>query len=108
MGGAMNFSGGRRGMMLKTTRSKAATIRQHRPIQIAAAVGVASGAFAFLNGCGALEMSAAAISGGIGQWSRSWLSRRKLNQYGVAAVCAVIVGGRHTGSKRAVDRERPG
>lgn len=37
------------------------------PIQVAAAVGVASGAFAFLNGCDVLEMLAASISGGIGQ-----------------------------------------
>jgi uncharacterized membrane protein YjjP (DUF1212 family) len=62
-------------------------------IQVAAAVGVASGAFAFLNGSDALEMIAAAISGGIGQWSRALLSRQKLNQYGVAAVCAVIASG---------------
>ena len=57
--------------------------------QIAAAVGVASGAFAFLNGAAAVEMAAAAIGGGLGQWLRSWLSRRRLNQYGTAALSAI-------------------
>ena len=61
--------------------------------QLAAAVGVASGGFAFLNGAPTLEMMAAAIGGGIGQWSRSWLARRQLNQYGVAALSAVAASG---------------
>jgi uncharacterized membrane protein YjjP (DUF1212 family) len=61
--------------------------------QIAAAIGVASGGFAFLNGAAALEMIAAGIGGGIGQWSRSWLSRRQLNQYGIAALTAVAASG---------------
>ena len=61
--------------------------------QIAAAVGIASGAFAFLNGAAAVEMSAAAIGGGIGQWARSWLSRRQFNQYGAAALSAVVASG---------------
>jgi uncharacterized membrane protein YjjP (DUF1212 family) len=62
-------------------------------LQIAAAVGVASGAFALLNGCGVLEVIAAALGGGIGQGSRSLLARRQFNQYGVAAACAVIASG---------------
>src|SRR5215813_8365884 len=57
---------------------------------LAAAIGVASGAFAFLNGGAMPEVIAAAIGGGIGQGSRAWLSRRQLNQYGVAAVCALV------------------
>jgi uncharacterized membrane protein YjjP (DUF1212 family) len=61
--------------------------------QIAAAVSIASGAFAFLNGAAAVEMSAAAIGGGIGQWARSWLSRRQFNQYGAAALSAVVASG---------------
>jgi uncharacterized membrane protein YjjP (DUF1212 family) len=60
---------------------------------IAAAVGVASGGFAFLNGAAAVEMAAAAIGGGIGQWFRSWLSRRHLNQYGTAALSAIAASG---------------
>jgi len=60
---------------------------------VAAAIGVASGAFAFLNGAGAPEMIAAAIGGGIGQGLRSWLARRQLNQYGVAALTAVAASG---------------
>ena len=61
--------------------------------QIAAAIGVASAAFAFLNGGAAVEMIAAAIGGGVGQWLRSWLSRRQLNQYGVAALSAIAASG---------------
>jgi uncharacterized membrane protein YjjP (DUF1212 family) len=61
--------------------------------QIAAAIGVASGGFAFLNGAGAPEMLAAGIGGSIGQCVRSWLSRRQLNQYGVAALSAVAASG---------------
>ena len=62
-------------------------------VQIAAAVGIASGGFAFLNGAAALEMFAAALGGGIGQWFRSWLSRRQLNQYGAVALSAVAASG---------------
>ena len=61
--------------------------------QIAAAVGLASGAFAFLNGCTALEIAAAGIAAGAGQWSRSWLALRHINQYGVAALSGVIASG---------------
>jgi uncharacterized membrane protein YjjP (DUF1212 family) len=62
-------------------------------VQLAAAVGVASGAFAFLNGAAAPDMIAAAIGGGIGQWSRALLSRRHLNQYGIAALSAIAASG---------------
>jgi len=43
--------------------------------QIAAAVGAASGAFAFLNGCGATEIWVAAVSSALGQSARSQLAR---------------------------------
>src|SRR5262245_12217474 len=56
-------------------------------MQIAAAVGAASGAFAFLNGAALPEMVATAIGGGLGQWSRFWLARR-INHYGAAALSA--------------------
>ncbi len=61
--------------------------------QIAAAIGVASGGFAFLNGAGAPEMLAATVGGGVGHWLRSALSRRAFNHYGVAALSAVAASG---------------
>ncbi len=62
-------------------------------VYTAAAVGVASGGFAFLNGAAPPEMAAAAIGGGIGQALRSWLSRRRLNHYGIAALSAITASG---------------
>ena len=62
-------------------------------MQIAAGVGVASGAFAFLNGAAIPEMLAAALGGGIGQWTRSWLSHRSVNQYGAVALAAIVATG---------------
>src|SRR5262249_24291243 len=56
---------------------------------LAGAIGAACGGFAFLNGTPPLEMTAAAIGGWIGQSARSWLARRHLNQFGVAALCAI-------------------
>jgi uncharacterized membrane protein YjjP (DUF1212 family) len=61
--------------------------------QIAVGVGVASGAFAFLNGAAAPELIAAAIGGGIGQGFRAWLSRHRINQYGAAALSAITASG---------------
>jgi uncharacterized membrane protein YjjP (DUF1212 family) len=62
-------------------------------VQTTAAIGVASGAFAFLNGAAAPEMIAAAIGGAVGQALRSWLSYRYLNQYGAAALSAIAASG---------------
>ena len=62
-------------------------------VQISAAVGVASGAFAFLNGAAAPEMISAAIGGEIGQMFRAWLSHRHVNQYGTAALSAIAASG---------------
>jgi uncharacterized membrane protein YjjB (DUF3815 family) len=56
-------------------------------------MGVASGAFAFLNGAAALEAGAAAVGGSIGQWLRSYLSRRHFNHYGSAALSAAAATG---------------
>src|SRR5260370_13926905 len=65
----------------------------HSRLAICIAMGVASGAFAFLNGAAALEAGASAIGGSMGQWLRSYLSRRHFNQYGSAAVfCAATTG----------------
>jgi len=62
-------------------------------VQISAAVGIASGAFAFLNGAATPEMISAAIGGGIGQLFRAWLARHHVNQYGVAALSAIAASG---------------
>jgi uncharacterized membrane protein YjjP (DUF1212 family) len=62
-------------------------------VLIAAAVGAASGGFAFIIGAAAPEMTAAAIGGGIGQGLRAWLSGRRLNHYGVAALSAMTASG---------------
>jgi uncharacterized membrane protein YjjP (DUF1212 family) len=62
-------------------------------VQIAAAVGLASAGFAFLSGGGAPETLAAAVGGGSGQWLRLWLSRRRFNQYGAAALSAILASG---------------
>ena len=60
---------------------------------ISAAVGPACGGFAFLNGCGMPEIVSATIGGGIGQWARLLLARRRLNQHFVAALCAIVAAG---------------
>ena len=70
-----------------------AALPRYSATQIAGAVGVASGGFAFLNGADAPEMIAASIGGGIGQWARAWLSRRHVNQYASAALAAVVASG---------------
>jgi uncharacterized membrane protein YjjP (DUF1212 family) len=69
------------------------TAPPYSSLQIAAAVGVASGAFAFLNGIVSPEIIATAIGGAIGQRLRSWLSQHRLNHYGVAALSALTASG---------------
>ncbi len=61
--------------------------------QTVAAVGAASGAFSYLNGGGMLEVIAAVVVGGAGQGLRSLLLYRRLNQYAVTALCAVVGSG---------------
>src|SRR5260370_34819645 len=53
----------------------------HSRLAICMAMGVASGAFAFLNGAAALEAGASAIGGSMGQWLRSSLYQGHFNQY---------------------------
>jgi len=66
----------------------------HYPVVlIATAVGLASGAFAFLNGAAIPETIAAAIGGGCGQRVRPLLAHRHLNHYGVAALSALTASG---------------
>jgi uncharacterized membrane protein YjjP (DUF1212 family) len=60
---------------------------------IAAAVGVASGGFAFINGAAAVELIAAAAAGATGQGFRTWLVRNRYNQYGAAALTALTASG---------------
>jgi uncharacterized membrane protein YjjP (DUF1212 family) len=69
------------------------TMPRYSAVQIVAAVGAASGGFAFLNGAAIPELIAATIGGGVGQGVRWWLSRRQVNHYGAAAVSAVAASG---------------
>ena len=62
-------------------------------VQIAVAVGLASGGFAFLNGAAAPETVAAAVGGGCGQWLRLWLTRRGFNHFGAAVLSAILASG---------------
>jgi uncharacterized membrane protein YjjP (DUF1212 family) len=58
--------------------------------QISMAVGAACGAFAFLNGESWVEVAACSIGGVVGQGLKSFLIRRRFNQYAVTALCAVV------------------
>ena len=69
------------------------TMPRYSGVQLAAAIGAASGSFAFLNGAAVPELVAATIGGGVGQGLRLCLSRRQVNHYGAAAVSAVAASG---------------
>jgi uncharacterized membrane protein YjjP (DUF1212 family) len=58
--------------------------------QISIAVAAACGAFAFLNGQSWVEAAACSIGGGLGQSLKSFLTRRRFNEYAVTAVCAMV------------------
>jgi uncharacterized membrane protein YjjP (DUF1212 family) len=58
--------------------------------QISMAVGAACAAFAFLNGEPWAQVAACAIGGVAGQGLKSFLMRRRFNQYAVTAVCAAV------------------
>lgn len=64
--------------------------RRYSLAQTAAAVGVACGGFAFLNGGAWVEIAACLIGGGVGQGLRSFLIRRRFNQYAVTVLCAIV------------------
>ena len=76
---------------------KLAAIESVRPrysiVQTAAAIAVACGAFAFLNGGVWPDVAACAIGGGIGQGLRSFMQRRRFNQYAVTALTALVASG---------------
>jgi uncharacterized membrane protein YjjP (DUF1212 family) len=69
------------------------TAPRYSSVQTAVAVGLVSGAFAFLNGAAPPELIATAIGGAIGQRLRSWLSHRGFNDYGVGALTALTASG---------------
>ena len=60
---------------------------------LALSMAVASGCFAWLNSGDALATAAAAVAGGLGQAARTQLSRAGVNQYAIAALCAVLAAG---------------
>src|SRR5882757_1154076 len=61
--------------------------------QMVAGVGAISGAFSYLNGGGPYVILASAICGALGHAVRMTLLRRRLNQYAVTALCAVVASG---------------
>ena len=74
--------------------AKLATIESAPPrdsiAQTTLAVGAACGAFAFLNGESWVGVAACSIGGVVGQGLKSFLIRRRFNQYAVTALCAVV------------------
>ena len=58
--------------------------------QTSLAVGVACAAFALLNGESWVEVAACSIGGLVGQGLKSFLTRRRFNQYAATALCAVV------------------
>ncbi len=77
--------------------AKLAAIESSQPrysiVQTAGAIAVACGAFAFLNGGVWPDVAACAIAGGTGQGLRSFLYRRRFNQYAVTALTALVASG---------------
>ncbi|MGZ3339287.1 MAG: threonine/serine ThrE exporter family protein [Reyranella sp.] len=65
----------------------------HSIITVAAAMGLASGAFSYLNDSDMLGTGAAIAAGCLGQAARMLMFRRHLNQYAVTALCAVLASG---------------
>ena len=70
-----------------------ATPALHALAPIALSMAVASAGFSYLNGGDMLATGAAAVGGGLGQAARTLLSRAGLNQYAMAALCAVLASG---------------
>jgi len=60
---------------------------------VAIGIGLASGAFSYLNGGDMLGTGVAVVAGCIGQALRAFLFRRHGNQYAVTALCAVVTAG---------------
>jgi uncharacterized membrane protein YjjP (DUF1212 family) len=87
----------RAGLTLATLAARLAAIEAAPPLHpafvVAAAVGLASASFAYLNGGSVPALIAAFIAGGLGQMLRGLLLGRRLNQYAVTALCAVVAAG---------------
>ena len=62
-------------------------------ITVALAIGLASGAFSYLNGGDFVGTAAAMAGGSLGQFARSLMFRWRLNQYAVTALCAILASG---------------
>ena len=62
-------------------------------LTVALAIGLASGSFSYLNGGDLLGTGAAVAAGSLGQFARSLMFRRRLNQYAVTALCAILASG---------------
>jgi len=71
-------------------------------VQTAGAVGIACGAFAFLNGSTWAEVAACMIGAGVGQGLRSFLQRRRFNQYAITALSALIASGMYCLASAAI------
>jgi uncharacterized membrane protein YjjP (DUF1212 family) len=69
-----------------------ATPPLHSAVTVALAIGLASGAFAWLNGGNLAAVLAAVAAGALGQWVRLKLLQHHLNQYAVTAFCGVVAG----------------
>jgi len=65
----------------------------HSIATVAIAIGLASGAFSYLNGGDMLGTAAAMVAGAAGQAARALLFRHRLNQYAVTAFCALLASG---------------
>ena len=65
----------------------------HSILTVATAIGLASGAFAYLNGGDLVGIAAAVAAGGLGQTARTLMFRRGLNQYAVTTLCAILATG---------------
>ena len=65
----------------------------HSIITVAGAIGLASGAFPYLNDGDMLGTGAAIAAGGLGQAARMLMFRRHLNQYAVTTLCAILASG---------------
>jgi uncharacterized membrane protein YjjP (DUF1212 family) len=85
---------GLRAVELRDKLKAIATTPPVFPIAVTAiAVGIASGSFSYLNEGGGYEIVAAFAGGAVGQFLRSLLFRRHLNQFAVTAICAVLASG---------------
>ena len=85
------------GLTPRTLAEKLDAIEAAPPLRsiatVAIAIGLASGAFSFLNGGDTLGTAMAVVAGGFGQALRALLFRRRRNQYAVTALSAVVTAG---------------